>query len=134
MINHLSLRRSDRNRFAERRGAVTVLVLLVILIGSVMLTQLVRRTLLDGRQASSNLLQLQTQELAAAAVLRAQQSWRDSPDWTGETWKLPPGQIHQTNEGEVVIKVVDNVATVTARYPVNFSNPIQITRKVSLKQ
>ena len=44
-----------------------MLVVVVILIGSVMLTQLVRRTLLDGRQASDNLLQLQTQELADAA-------------------------------------------------------------------
>lgn len=117
----------------SRRGTVTVLVLIVILIGSVMLTQLVRRTLLDGRQASDNLLQLQTKELAEAAAVRAQQSWSDSEDWTGETWKLPPGQIHQTNEGEVVITVAEKVATITARYPANFSNPVQITRKVSLK-
>jgi len=118
----------------HRRGTVTVLVLVVILIGSVMIAQLVRRALLDARQTANNLLHLQTQELADAGEYRAQQSWRDSQEWAGETWKLPPGKMHQTNEGEVVITVVDNVATITARYPVNFSNPIQITRKVSLKQ
>ena len=125
--------RPIQNRSLHRCGTVTVLVLIVILIGSVMLTQLVRRTLLDARQASNNLLQQQTQELADAAVYRAQQSLRDNPDWAGETWKLPIGQIHQTNEGDVVITVADNVATITARYPVNFGNPIQITRKVSLQ-
>ncbi len=123
-----------QKRTVSRRGTVTVLVLIVILIGSVMLTQLVRRTLLDGRQASDNLLQLQAMELAEAAAVRAQQAWSDSEDWTGETWKLAPGQIHQTNEGEVVITVAEDVATITARYPANFSNPVQITRKVSLKQ
>jgi len=134
MMNLMLPERPDRNRAPNRRGTVTVLVVVVILIGSVMLTQLVRRTLLDGRQASDNLLKLQTQELADAAVVRVHRAWDENRGWPGETWNLPSGEIHQTNAGEVVISVTDNVATITARYPVNFSNPIQITRKVALNQ
>jgi len=116
----------------HRRGVVVVLAIVVIMICSGVMAQLARRALLDRRQAEENLLLMQTQELAQAGIRRAKVAVNKAPGWTGETWALAAGQIHQTNEGEVVIKVIDQRVTVVARYPVNHPNPVKITRSTSI--
>jgi len=123
------LRRRDSG---HRRGVVVVLAIVVILICSGVMAQLGRRALLDRRQADENLLLIQTQELVQAGIRRAEVATNRDPTWTGETWELPAGQIHQTNAGEVVINVVEQRLTVVARYPVNHASPVQITRSISL--
>ena len=71
---------------------------------------------------------LQTAKLADAGLLLAEKSKLKDPAWTGLTWNLPPGSIHQTNSAEVVISVQEDFCTVIARYPGNADIPFQVTR------
>ncbi len=117
-----------KNRSATRRGAVTIVALLVLLILAGMLGQHVRRVLMERRQFRQEVLHLQAEKLADAGIALAVSSHKKDPTWTGVTWNLVPGSIHQTNSAEVVITVKDETFTVVARYPANSELPFQVTR------
>lgn len=113
---------------SNRRGAVTIVALLTLLILAGMLGQHVRRVLMERRQFRQEVLHLQAEKLAAAGIELASSSWQKDPTWSGTTWKLPEGTIHQTNSAEVVIRLQDETCTVVARYPANADIPFQVTR------
>jgi type II secretory pathway component PulK len=132
---HSPVRRFLTDRHQRRRsGTVTVMVLVVILIMSGMVAQVVRRVVLDRRQAAQELLHRQTQELAAAGMRRVKLQRQIDPDWTGETWNPDTQTVSETNQAEVAITIHGSTATVVARYPVNHPHPIQITRHVDLEE
>ncbi len=125
------VRRPDER--VHRRGSVTILALVTLLILSAMFAQYTRRVLMERRQFRNEMLHQQAEKLADAGLQMAEQSRKKDPAWIGVTWNLPPGEIHQTNSAEVVIRMQDDSCTVVARYPSNIDIPFQVTRKRKLK-
>ena len=116
----------------HRRLVIPVaLVTLLVLAG--MLGQHVRRVLMERRQFRQEVLNLQAEKLAEAGIELAVSSRQQDPVWSGITWNLPAGTIHQTNSAEVVIRMQDDTCTVVARYPANIEIPFQVTRTRKLK-
>jgi type II secretory pathway component PulK len=113
---------------SNRRGAVTVVALLVLLVLSGMIGQYVRRVVMERRQFRQETLHQQAEKLADAGLLVAISARQKDPAWAGFQWELPAGEIHQTNSGEVVIRMQGEICTVVARYPTNSSLPFQVTR------
>jgi len=112
----------------SRRGAVTIVAMVTLLILAGLLGQHVRRVLMERRQFRQEVLHLQAEKLADAGIEVAASEWRNNPSWSGMIWNIPSGKIHQTNSAEVVIRMQDDICTVVARYPVNSEIPFQVTR------
>ena len=112
----------------SRRGAVTIVALVVLMILAGLIAQQVSRALSDRRHSRQQVLHLQTEKLAEAGLNLATTSYAADPAWTGLTWKIPAGSIHQTNTAEVTIQVQDGTCTVVSRYPANNEIPFQVTR------
>ena len=112
----------------SRRGAVTIVALVVLMILAGLIAQQVSRALSDRRHSRQQVLHLQTEKLAEAGLKLAATSHAADPAWTGTTWKVPAGVIHQTNSAEVTINVQDGTCTVVSRYPANNEIPFQVTR------
>ncbi len=112
----------------SRRGAVTIVALVVLMILAGLIAQQVGRALSDRRHSRQQVLHLQTEKLAEAGLDLAAASFATDPAWTGFTWKIPAGGIHQTNTAEVTIRVQDGTCTVVSRYPANNEIPFQVTR------
>ena len=121
-------RRVATHPTAIRRGAASIVAIAVLVILAGIMAQQTRRVLMERRQMRNETAYLQAEKLADAGVLLAENSRFKDPAWTGLTWNLPPGSIHQTNSAEVVIAVQDDSCTVVARYPANADIPFQVTR------
>ena len=114
---------------SSRRGVVTAMVVVVLILLSGLVVEFARRAIDDRRQMRTELEYSQTLELAQAGVLRARQI--EGSDNGEVTVDVPPGVIHKTKSAQIVISVDDAEATVTARYPSNHDRPLQVTRSVS---
>ena len=112
----------------SRRGAVTIVALVVLMILAGLIAQQVSRALSDRRHSRQQVLHLQTEKLAEAGLTLAAASYSTDPAWTGTTWNVPAGSIHQTNTAEVTIKVQGGTCTVVSRYPANTDIPFKVTR------
>jgi hypothetical protein len=117
-----------RNSSTTRSGAMTVLCLVTLLIFSAMISQSVRRVLLERRQFRNEILGVQAEQLAETALRMAGTQRMQDPTWSGMVWELPVGMIHQTNSARVVIEMQDDVCKVIVRYPTNRELPVQVTR------
>ena len=119
---------SSHRNHATRHGAASVVAIAVLAILAGIMAQQTRRVLMERRQMRNEVTYLQTEKLAEAGILLAQTSKTKDPAWSGTTWNLQPGSIHQTNSAEVVITVLKETCTVVARYPTNAETPFQVTR------
>lgn len=119
---------ADSGTAKDRRGTVTVVALVVLVVLAGMLGQHVRRVLMDRRQFRQEAMHLQAEKLASAGLDLAVAARLEDPEWSGMNWNLPVGTIHQTNSAEVVIGIQDDVCTVVARYPANLDIPFKVTR------
>ncbi len=114
---------------AQRRGAVTVVALVVLVILAGLVGQHVRRVLMERRQFRQEILHLQAEKLADAGINMAIATRKKDTTWGGVTWKTPSGAIHQTNTADVEIKIEQDVCTVIVRYPTNNNSiPFKVTR------
>ncbi len=117
----------------NRVGAVSAMVIVVLLVLAGMIAAQVRVTIMERRQMRHEFEYQQVERLAEAGVLLVN-SKASEPEWSGTTWEIPSGQIHQTNSGTVQISIQpDRTWTVTARYPANTEYPFQVTRTGKLK-
>jgi len=112
----------------RRRGAVTIVAMVVLMILAGLIAQQVSRALSDRRHSRQQVLHLQAEKLADAGLALAATSFAADLAWTGTTWKVPAGHVHQTNSAEVTIRVQDGICTVVSRYPANTETPFQVTR------
>ncbi|MEZ6132220.1 MAG: hypothetical protein R3C59_26465 [Planctomycetaceae bacterium] len=126
-------RLSQSSRPACRRATVSVVVVVVLMLIMALVAQYTRQAMADRRQLRVELRAQQTVQLAEAGILRLRQQRSTDTGYSGETWNLPAGTIHQTNSARVTISIQDNAATVVALYPVNSPNPLKITRTVRLE-
>ena len=115
-----------------RRGGISVVAMVVLLVTSLLIAQYVRRAINDRRQTRVEADRIQAESLAEAGLLVAAKAVSKDPAWTGTQWNLSAGVVHQTNTGSVVISFKDGLCTVVARYPANSKSPIQVTRRETL--
>ena len=126
--------KSEIARPSKRRGSVTVVALVVLVILAGLVGQHVRRVLMERRQFRQETLNLQAEKLADAGMSMAILARKKDAAWRGVTWNLPSGVIHQTNSADVAIQVQDDICTVTVRYPTNnniFFCKVTRTRKLT---
>ena len=116
------------HRKHARPGAASIVAIAVLVILAGIMAQQTRRVVMERRQMRNEVAYLQAEKLAEAGMLLAQTSKTKDPAWSGTTWNLQPGSIHQTNSAEVVITVQEELCTVVARYPTNAEIPFQVTR------
>lgn len=116
----------------SRQGAASIVAIAVLAILAGIMAQQTRRVLMERRQMRNEVTYLQTEKLAEAGLILALKSKTNDPTWSGLTWNLAPGSIHQTNSAEIVITVQEDSCTVVARYPTNAEIPFQVTRSRKL--
>jgi len=128
MKHNTTIRSPLTGKLTHRHGAASIVAIAVLAILAGILAQQTRRVVMERRQMRNEVAYLQTEKLAEAGLLLAQTSKAKDPAWSGVTWNLLPGSIHQTNSAEVVITVQEESCTVIARYPTNAEIPFQVTR------
>lgn len=115
-------------RSHPRKGAISAMGIVVLVIVSLLVSQYVRRALNDRRFTRSEVERLQAESLAEAGMRLAQTSLKTDAAWQGTTWELPKGSISQTKMGRVTISVENGRYTVVARFPADSPTPVQVTR------
>lgn len=120
---------ADRRRLASRSGAVSAMILVVLIVLSGMVASQVKMILTESRQSRKELDYLQTEHLANAGILLADMQRQRDREWKGTVWEVPAGEIHQTNSARVTITVLqDNEIQVVAEYPSNAPAVNKVTR------
>ena len=71
---------------ATRGGAISDMVLVVLLILSGVLASQVKRVLSERRQSRNEMAYLQAERLADAGMLLAMEQLSKDPNWPGTTW------------------------------------------------
>lgn len=125
---------SVRRPTSRRRGVVTVMVLVVLILLGGLLTQLVRRAVTEHRQSRRELHQRQAMLLADAGLLRAARQLGQDASYTGEVWTPDMTLVHARNTAEVNISRDGDQWLVVASYPHNAEYPIRVTRRKGAAQ
>ena len=74
-------------RESRRQGTVLICVMACMLIASALVASSLQVSLLARRETRRELQMIQTEWLLDAAVQRARDQLRESPDYVGETWR-----------------------------------------------
>jgi type II secretory pathway component PulK len=87
------------------RGSVLVIVLVSLLVASMLGAGLIRTVLVHHRQMRVLSGQQQAFWLAEAGVQRAVRQLSKTPEYNGETWKVPADVLGLSRTAEVTIEV-----------------------------
>ena len=124
----------SRDKQLPRRGIVTVLVIVILIMITAMTAELVHRTMTDRRQVRREHELQQAVQLAESGLLIAENQLAADPEYSGQTIEFPAGALHASHTGQLRISVKDNVVKATARYPDQSDSPVQITRTRKVNQ
>jgi type II secretory pathway component PulK len=108
-----------------RRGVVVVAAVVAFAIAATFLFYLLKNTLDQQRQMLTHRQEIQADWLAAAGIDRALAKLKQSPDYNGETWRVPADELSDTAAAEVVIQIEDSnlfnqrKITAQANYPLD---------------
>jgi type II secretory pathway component PulK len=112
---------TDRRR---RRGAISVIAMIGLLVAAMIGTSLVRLALARHRQVAHEALRLQAEWLAEAGVERAAARLAADADYDGETWNVAAENFRQGWTGRVTMTIHRGESagaaaqvTVVAEYP-----------------
>lgn len=98
-----------------RRGVVLVMALVVLLVISLLCAEQVRRAVADRRQEQLELLRMQTDAAADAALRMAGERLGADAGWTGAEWTVPAGVLAAETVIQVEVQVLNGSITATAR-------------------
>lgn len=98
-----------------RRGVVLVMALVVLLVISLLCAEQVRRAVADRRQEQLELLRMQTDAAADAALRMAGERLKADAAWTGAEWTVPAGVLAAETVIQVEVQVLNGSITATAR-------------------
>ena len=124
----------SRDKQLPRRGIVTVLVIVILIMITAMTAELVRRTMTDRRQVRREHELQQAVQLAESGLLIAENRLAADPEYSDQTIEFPAGALHASHTGQLRISVKDNLVKATARYPDQSDSPVQITRTRKVNQ
>jgi hypothetical protein len=127
----------------HRRGAVLAAALVEFVVASAILFAVLQNVVRHHRQLMTGRQQIQAQWLAQAGIDRAIAQLRKSPDYRGETWRIPPDELDGNSQAQVEIHLdsfadhpADLHLTVVADYPADSIHTSRQTREstIHLKQ
>ena len=76
-----------------RRGVMTIVALVCLVVASALMVVVVRRALAESRLGRSEVRRAQSRWLAESGLERAAARLAADPKYTGEVWKIPPGVV-----------------------------------------
>ncbi len=127
----------------HRRGAVLAAALVEFVVASAILFAVLQDVVRHHRQLMTGRQQIQTQWLAQAGVDRAIAQVRKSPEYRGETWRIPSDELDGASPAQVTIHL-NSIAdhpddlhlSVVAEYPTDSIHNSLQTREstIHLKQ
>jgi Tfp pilus assembly protein PilX len=112
----------------DRRGIVLVMALVVLLVISSLCAEQVRRALSDRRQEQRELLRVQTDAAADAALRLAKQRLVADAGWAGAEWTVPAGVLSAGTVITVSVQVQNGIITANARASVENNLMCSATR------
>ena len=120
------------SRHVPRCGTALIMVLVVIIILGALTGQLTRRSLMDRRQARSDLNLLQVEAAVQAGELLARQILQRNPDWQGTRHLVrnEKDAVSQTDFLELTVTVSDDHIVIVGRRTSQKASPIQLTRRI----
>ncbi len=111
--------RSRRRAMASRRGAVMMLVIVMLFVATLLMGTIVEGVLRGRRQLRQEERRLQAHWLADAGLQRARHKLRMSPDYGGDAWRVSGPDA--SGEAEIVTTVTGpsdaKQLTVVVDYP-----------------
>lgn len=118
---------------AQRSGAISiVLVVAVMVIGTLLLAESVR-TVLNERHALPRQFERQQAEHILQSGVTRIRTLASFDKVEGGSWTFPKGILHPEQSGSLEIRVTDNKAIITARYPSESETPVSLSKTFSAK-
>ena len=124
---------------SNRHGATLIAAMVCIMVVSVILASLLKLAASHRRQMRTEERRLQTVWLVDSSLERAASRLKTSPDYAGETWRIPAAGLGGRHSGLVTISVetLDSdadhrIVSVEARYPANTKLFIKSSKKMTL--
>jgi Tfp pilus assembly protein PilX len=120
----------------SRRGAVAVIVMLVLLLAALLGTSLVKLALAQHRQTVQAEARLQATSLAHSGLSRAQAQLSKDGAYTGETWSVDGETLRSDDSGRVDISVEQGaqatarVVTIVAEFPTDSTRRVRVRRQI----
>ena len=120
-----------------RSGAFLIVAMVCLMLSTALLGTLLKMAVLGRQQAGIAAAGLQADWLAESALDRAAAKLAADAAYKGETWEVPAKELDGRHAGRVVISVRPAMSNrraveVVARFPVEGSESVQRTRRVSV--
>lgn len=112
----------------SRRGAALIMALVVLAVVSLLMAEQVRRVLADRRHERLELLRVQTEAAADAALRTAVERMQADATWNGAVWDIPREVIPSGAVIQVEVKVQDGVVRAEAAAELEDSVVCRVTR------
>ena len=112
----------------SRRGAALIMALVVLAVVSLLMAEQVRRVLADRRHERLELLRVQTEAAADAALRTAVERLQADATWNGAVWDIPREVIPSGAVIQVEVKVQDGVVRAEAAAELEDSVVCRVTR------
>jgi type II secretory pathway component PulK len=77
----------------RRRGVMTIVALVCVMVASTLMIVVVRRALAESQLGRLEVRRAQSRWLAESGLERAAARLASDPKYSGEVWKIPPGVI-----------------------------------------
>lgn len=112
----------------SRRGAALIMALVVLAVVSLLMAEQVRRVLADRRHERLELLRVQTEAAADAALRTAVERLQADATWNGAVWDIPREVIPSGAVIQVEVKVQDGFVRAEAAAELEDSVVCRVTR------
>jgi len=121
-----------QRRAFQRRGAVAVVAMVVLLVTSALLALQVRRVRMQWQQDRQLVVQEQLGILADAALREVQRRIREDSQWSGGSWVVPSGAFPRCESVSLEVRSDGSEITVQLRSPAGLETAAvcRLTRKV----
>jgi hypothetical protein len=83
----------SRPRVSRRRGVMTIVALVCVMVASTLMIVAVRRALAESQLGRLEIRRAQSRWLAESGLERAAARLAADPKYSGEVWKIPPAVV-----------------------------------------
>lgn len=115
---------------SPRRGGALIIALVLLTVASLLGVVVVRSVIAHARQLQRTPWRLQAEALVEAGLNRAAAQLATSPDYAGETWRIPAADLGDRFAARVDIRRDTAGLTVTVHYPDRPTDRVLLTRSI----
>lgn len=115
---------------SPRRGGALIIALVLLTVASLLGVVVVRSVIAHARQLQRTPWRLQAEALVEAGLNRAAAQLATSPDYAGETWRIPAADLGDRFAARVDIRRDTAGLTVTVHYLDRPTDRVQLTRSI----